>query len=136
VAIRAKESGMARSRGRGGSHRRRPKAWGKNISAQRVKSEQGRLRAMAVNSIGVPQGEGTPLYSVHPNRSPSKGNGYDPQRTNDYMSHQSPSQQSNPDGPGGRQPLHPGHRAGTTSWNGNLCCKVAETNLEFTARRI
>jgi hypothetical protein len=61
VVIRAKESGMARSGGRGGSHRQRPKAWGKNKSARQAKSEQGRLRVMAANVIGVPHGEGTPL---------------------------------------------------------------------------
>jgi hypothetical protein len=102
VAIWAKESGTARSGGRGGSHRRRPKAWGKNMSARRAKSEQGRLRAMVANAIGYPAGRGPPpLYSVHPNRSPSKWNGCDRQCTNGYMSHQSPSQRSNPDGPGG-----------------------------------
>jgi hypothetical protein len=91
VAILAKESGTARSGGRGGGHRRRPKAWGKNM----------RLRAMVANVIGYPTGRGPPLYSVHPNRSPSKWNGCDRQRTNGYMSHQSPSQRSNLDGPGG-----------------------------------
>jgi hypothetical protein len=50
---------------------------------------------------GYSMERGPPLYSVHRNRSPSKGNGCDPQCTNDYMSHQSPSQWSNPDGPGG-----------------------------------
>jgi hypothetical protein len=112
---------------------------GVKMSAQRSqKSEQGRLRAMAANVTGVPCREGIPspyivcTPTVHlPKVTLAITNA--PMATSPINHHHNGKIQM---GQGETQPQHPKHHAGTTARNVNLRRKVAETSLEFTARRI